>query len=202
MHEQRGEESAAFAATPMPCLERGLPAGGTTWVHGYTFAEAAKWKQAARTMAGGREPTRDHLAIAQVAWVCRVEPGSAEFTFKLSLHDAPQGFQQLAAHLPAKWVEQACLESDMLSLEGYYPPPRDDKSGATFEAIQRLGEQLADEELWQGLSLVSLKLYGVPLAENGRPLGEVLSHLERDVELRHRLAETFAPLAALVAGEE
>lgn len=45
---------------------------------------------------------------------------------------------------------------------------------------RRLGELLADEEFWTALSLLSLKLYGQPLAENGRPLGEVLSHLTRE----------------------
>ncbi|MBI2302014.1 MAG: hypothetical protein HYU66_24180 [Armatimonadetes bacterium] len=41
-----------------------------------------------------------------------------------------------------------------------------------------MGEMLADKECWAALSCLSLRLYGVPLAKNGRPFGEVLTHME------------------------
>ena len=165
-----------FAWTP-PCVERYLPGVGAVWVHGYTGADAARWKRAAGNLARGGQPTPDQLAVAQVLWVCRTQPNGHEHTFKVDLQNARAAFEAMMEGLPGKWVEQACLDSDMLTLEGYYPPPDSERGQAVAAAQQRLGAQLADPEFWAALSTLSVKLYGVPLAENGEPLGEVLAHL-------------------------
>ncbi len=160
-----------------PHVERYLPGVGAVWVHGYTGADAARWKRAASNLARGGQPTPEQLAVAQVLWVCRTEPHGREHTFKVDLQNARAAYEAMMERLPGKWVEQACLDSDMLTLEGYYPPPDAVGLPATAEARQRLGEQLADPEFWNALSLLSVKLYGVPLASNGEPLGEVLALL-------------------------
>ena len=165
-----------FTWTP-PCVERYLPGVGAVWVHGYTGADAARWKRAAGNLARGGQPTADQLAVAQVLWVCRTQPNGHEHTFKVDLQNARAAFEAMMEGLPGKWVEQVCLDSDMLTLEGYYPPPDGDRMQAVAEAQQRLGEMLADPEFWAALSTLSVKLYGVPWAENGEPLGEVLAHL-------------------------
>ena len=43
--------------------------------------------------------------------------------------------------------------------------------------LQSLQPLPAEPEFWAALSMLSVKLYGVPLAVNGEPLGEVLTHL-------------------------
>ena len=163
-----------FGWTP-PCVERWLPGVGAVWVHGYTGADAARWKRAAGNLARGGQPTADQLAVAQALWVCRTQPNGHEHTFKVDLQNARAAFEAMMEGLPGKWVEQVCLDSDMLTLEGYYPPPDGERMQAVAEAQQRLGEMLADPEFWAALSTLSVKLYGVPLAGNGEPLGEVLS---------------------------
>ncbi|MBI2298806.1 MAG: hypothetical protein HYU66_07635 [Armatimonadetes bacterium] len=165
-----------FAWTP-PWVERYLPGVGATFVHGYTGADAAKWKRAARNLALGGEPTFEQYQVAQVLWVCRTEPNGDVPTFRVDLQNARAVFEAMMERLPGKWVEQACLDSDMLTLDGYYPPPDPARQQAVEAARVRLGEQLADPEFWNALSVLSLKLYGVPLAENGRPLGEFVSQL-------------------------
>jgi hypothetical protein len=171
---------------------------GPTYIHGYTGADAAKWKRAARNLARGGNPSPEQLAVAQALWVCRTQPGGTVPTFKVSLQTAPQAFDEMMDRLPGKWVEQACLDSDMLTLEGYYPLPNPARQAAIEAAQQRLGEQLADPELWNALSLLSLKLYGVPLAENGRPLGELMTYLERECATRRELSSALGGLAEVV----
>jgi len=177
-----------FGWTP-PSVERYVPGVGPTYVHGYTGADAAKWRQAARNMARGSEPTPEQYAVAHVLWVCRTAPGGADHTFKVSLQDARRAFERMMEALPGKWVETACHESDALSLQGYFPQDQQGPSaaGISAEAQRRLGELLADEECWAALSTLSLKLYGVPLGENRRPMGEVLMHLRPEMSTEERL---------------
>jgi len=185
-------------------LERRLPGGGVMWVHGATGKDAARWLGMARNWAGERgltdrdgkpRPTPEMLALCQVITVCRQGPGDADPTFIVGVHQLDEVMGLCQQHLPAEFVETVCRESDQLSLLDYYPP-KGDRQARTDEAQTRLGEQLADQELWSALSLVSLKLYGVPLADNGRPLGDVLSHLQRDIVTRMELLQSLGTLAA------
>ena len=56
----------------------------------------------------------------------------------------------------------------------------------------------ADPEFWAALSTVSVKLYGVPLAENGEPLGGVVAYLRE--ERAAGLAGAVGTLAHAMAG--
>lgn len=187
---------AALGSYQAPCEERSIPGFGRTWVHAYSGADAGKWRRAAQAIAGGREPSPAMLRAAQVVWVCRTAPGAAEHSFKLPLQGAREAFDQLQELLPEVWLREVCYLSDALALRDFIPP-NDDEDGDRA-AFERLGEQLGEDSFWAALSTLSLQLYGVPLAENGAPLGEVLTHLRHSVSARRRLVEALGPLAALV----
>jgi len=182
-----GAESAVFEWEP-PCVQRWVPGIGATWVHGYSGADMARWRTAAQHMAAGGQPTAEQLACAQVIWVCRTAPNGAERTFQVELATAAEACRQLRDQLPGRWVEEACSDSDLLTLSGYYPPPEVVAAEPLAMAIGKLGQALSEPEVWSALSVLSLRLYGVPLAENRRPVGEVLEHMVADQRWQHDLA--------------
>ena len=74
------------------------------------------------------------------------------------------------------------------SLSGYYPPPDASVNRTLDAAVGRLGALLADAEVWSALSLLSLRLHGTPLSENGRPVGELLDLLAAERRWQRDLA--------------
>lgn len=185
---------------PTRWAQRWVPGHGATYIHGYTGADMARIKQAAHMLAGDAPPSDEQLAVAQVLFVCRTGPNSDECTFQVSLPNVEAAARDLTRHLPGRWIDAVCALSDQLTLQDFLPPLAEHNERVDT-AARRLGEQLGDPEVWHALSLLSLKLYGVPLAENDRPLDEVLNHLERDLAMRRQMAESLAPLAMVAEGE-
>lgn len=190
----RPDPMPAFDA---PCVERGFP-GGTTFVHGYSGRDAARWVEVARMLAPApSEPTERHRQIAQVLDVCRTAPGSEARTFQVPMNQqlARKAAEALEAGLPGPWIEMVCRESDAISLRDYVP-----LSTAEPGRDRKLGDLLADDEFWAVMDWLSTQLDGVPLRENGRPLGQVLSRANRDLDWRNRLLGVVGDLAAMAAG--
>lgn len=176
-----------------PCLERRIPGTeAVTYIHGYTGADAAQVRKLARSISKG-EPDQALVDVCQVLIVCRTAPGSKEHTFPVKWQTAKDFVTALREKLPGPFVEFVCRESDALSMQDYFPQSKGDTNG---EAGKRLGEALSDPEYWVALDLVSRKLCGRPLAENGEPIGNVLTLLERDQSARNAMLELFGTLAA------
>lgn len=193
--EVDGEAAGAWCVPPPVCLERRLPGLGSTWVHGYTGADARRWKNLAFAANGHQPPAEWQLALAQVVVVCRTGPGAEAPSFRLDAADVEAGFKLLHDALPPIVVEHLCRESDALTLSGYVPAPAGEPA-AREAAQQRLGEKLAEPEFWAHLDYLSNVLFGVPLGENGQPLAEVLSAAEREVDWRHHLVTALTMVGA------
>lgn len=194
-----GAEEHEPPAWRPPSVERVIPLHGTTHVHGYTGADVAQWKHIASLIAKAvptakgkdGQPTPDCLRVAQCIVVCRRAPGSAAHTFNVSFGGEAQAWRLLGERGPGSWVEQACRDSNALTMEGYYP--QREAEGPT----KPLSDLLTDPAFWTSLNHLSLSLYGVRLAENDAPLPEVLAALQHDAEVRGGLLQALAPLAAL-----
>jgi hypothetical protein len=196
MRVEDGEPQGELSPWQPPCVHRSLPLGEglETWVHAYTGADADRWQRLARAMAGRGKPDALTLAVAQLCVVCRCGPEpDAEPTFTLNVHSAERAFAALCDLLPEALVKRVCEESDAKTLEGYYLPAGVAKAGR--EAVARFGEQLADPEFWGALNYLSQKLCGVPLVDNGQPLGHVLSVALYDREAQATLINGVAAMA-------
>lgn len=208
MGQGRSLRVGAQSALPevrRPTLERSLPfvGYGSTWLHGYSGKVFDEWRRWAEQCKGhAQEPSPELLSLSQVVWVCRTGPEpDASPTFVLTPTEATPGMTALHEALPYQWVKAVCLESDGLAMTDYIPPePGSKRRTAEDVADIRLGTLLADRKFWASMSALCVKLYGVPLAARGEPIGEVLSHIEHDRHLRTQLLKAFGGLAAASGG--
>lgn len=201
-----GSETCPLDAWRPPCVERTIPGVGSTWIHGYTGADVARWRRAAANLAlevpeakgADGAPSEDCLRLAQVLCVCRTGPGATAATFVVSIGTpgVRQAWEAFSTCLPGTWVQDVCRESDLLTMMGYLRPIHEGQVGA--EAA--LSDQLQNPKFWAALDHLSLSLYRVPIAENGHPLGDVLAMLERDAEVRSQVLGAVGALAGAVGG--
>ncbi len=189
------------------CVERQIPGLGSTWVHGYCGRDVANWRYLARRMAKAHgdarvkgseaQPTEECLAVARVITVCRRGPGSAAPSFQVVHGGEHQAFDTFQTAMPGLWVEEICREADVLTLQSYQK--LDDPAREKAQAAERkLSELLDDPQFWAALDYLSLRLYGVRIAENGVPLGEVLTVMARDVQARDGMLNAVASLTGAV----
>lgn len=191
----RPDPMAEYAAD---CVRRTVVGDVLTWVHGYSGRDAADFAKIAQALSGKAEPSERQRQIAQVLCVCRTEPGGTQRTFTVPLGNAQlmrQCAEALEAGLPGRWVETVCQESDALALLHYVPAP-----DAAEGKQQALRELLADDQFWAMMDWLSMQIEGVPLRENDRPIGEVLTRASRDLEWRNRLIGVVSDMAAMAAG--
>ncbi|GAG19115.1 unnamed protein product, partial [marine sediment metagenome] len=122
-----GSKDGGLPPYQPPCAERRLPDGRSFWIHGYTLADTAAWKQAARMMEGVIPPDEasPHTQrLAQVVFVCRTGPDADRRLFVVRQGGEAQVRDHLAKHLPGRFLDAVCAESDGLALQGYLPPEK------------------------------------------------------------------------------
>jgi len=197
-----GSDERGLPVYRPPCRERALPDGRSLYVHGYTLADAAQWKQHARTwdkLAPNEEPRPHTLKLVQVVYVCRTEPDSEQRVFVVRQGGEAQVREQLGTRLPGRFIDAVCAESDGLALDGYLPS-EESRRPHMEEGRKALHELLGDKQFWARLNWLSLKLYKVSLLHNREPIGEVLTVLRLDQEAQDRLLEAIGPLALMAQG--
>jgi hypothetical protein len=204
-----GSEEAGLPEYTPACRERRVGGLGSMWVHGYTLADSAKWRGEARMLCQEhtdrildieKDPPQKYLDLAQVVAVCRTGPGAAQRTFTVTTGGRRQACEQLLGRLPGKWLRAVCTESDNLALDGYLPPDQT-RHPEVAEAVARLGEQLADRKFWTALSYLTEKLFGIPVTENHKPIGEVLTALRLDMEAKEDFVRAIGAVAGFGGGE-
>lgn len=180
------------------CVEVVVPDWGSTWAHAYTLADWDRIRMIAAAMGGvpvGEDPGRTAMRLAQLAYVCRTGPGSPTRTFTIPTGGEQEAYGALAGRLPWMWVEQVCAESDRVSVAGYRPSGSDHE--ARESARRSLRDALADPAIWMALEVLSLRLYGLPLTDNGEPLGHVLAAFEAHQEAQDGLVSVLGALHGL-----
>lgn len=196
-HLDRDEDEGGLPVWRSPYVERRTPWGDPVFIHGYTFAEFAVWRQRVQEMSKrpDAEPSPSRLQLWQVTAVCRTAP-DGPVMFIVPHTNEQVALRNLEQALPKPWIEFVCQESDALGLRGYVPPEEGAPAQARAEAT--LLEQLSNPQFWARLSWLSERLCGVPLVENRRPIGELLTVFERDEEARRELVSgLLAPMKAL-----
>lgn len=187
-------------------VERGLPWGGSTYVHAYTFAEYAQWmfnaKYIAARAAGvsladpkAPAPAQEDLALWQLISVCRTAPGGGEPTFVVTHMKELESLRRMRQMLPPPWVELACAESDRMCLAGYVPVD-DQTAGPEAGSATPWAQMLKDRRFWESLNYLSVVMYKEPLCENRRPMDEVLNVLLRSHDAQQGMLKALAPLVA------
>lgn len=184
-----------------PAVLRSVPRGEERlefWVHGYTLAEMSRWRRVAMNARSGGEPTDEELQLAQVCAVCRCgpEPESRRL-FSVIAGEEARAFEALRAALPGRVARIICEESDALSVGDYWCR----EQPARREARERLGQALAEPELWRELIAVVARYYGRPIDEATMPVAEVIELLRHSREQQTAMVELFAPIAGLLGAE-
>jgi len=184
----------AWAGHEMRSVERVGPRG-PMWVHAYTLAEFSQIKRLAGRMANAgpdKSPPREALMLAQMVWVCRVEAGSDLRVFRMEAGKERESYLALLDIMPGPWVETVCAESDSLCMAGYIPA-KSEKPGHAA-AKRNLHEALTDPRVWQALEVLSLKVYGLPLTDNGQPIASVLAAFDASKTASDQLVSALGAL--------
>lgn len=208
-HTFTGGEEGQLAPFAADCVERQVPGLGATWVHGYRGRDVAMWRYLAGRMAkahgdarvkgtgGDPQPTPECLQVCQALTVCRRGPQSEAATFVVAHGAEHQAYDAVMTSLPGTWIEEICRDSDLLTMRSYHRL-EDPRQKQQAQASLALPELLADDDFWTSLNYLSLRLYGVPIAENGQPLGEVLTVMAHDAAARDGLLAAVGALASAV----
>lgn len=176
-----------------PCVERHAPGVGAFWVHAWTLADAARWRDVAHRVAGG-EPDATTLALVQMVYVCRTGPGSQESTFRINGFNPAPDIHRLREAMPGPVVEAICRESDALGMAGYVPPADSPRRQMVRE---RIGLQMVRDEAWQHLVGLVCAVFGAPPEELRITPAELWAVHDRDINLREQLGGVLSAVGAL-----